>query len=214
MPGPHHLGGVMARLRLPIVSLVLLFSILALLTVTSPSFAELVTWGVHASFIEGGDLSGTFVYDTSSTVNPVPTWSIVVNAVGVPTDVEHPVLFSEAGPSAGAEIHGPFEAIPPYPGPYTYISFGQDQSGEPGIGHRLEMAFGGSQEILGVPGSVLLWRATYYVHDGTGGGEIVTTYYGLGDGGLSQVPIPPSSLLFGAGLIGLAWARRKQRLGQ
>jgi hypothetical protein len=31
---------------------------------------------------------------------------------------------------------------------------------------------------------------------------------------VSAVPLPPSAFLFGAGLIGLAWARRKKRLGQ
>jgi hypothetical protein len=30
---------------------------------------------------------------------------------------------------------------------------------------------------------------------------------------VSAVPLPPSAFMFGAGLIGLAWARRKQRLG-
>ena len=52
------------------------------------------------------------------------------------------------------------------------------------------------------------------------GQDLVIQLYSGGDQvdfdkvSLNEVPVPPSALLFGTGLIPLVWVRRKKRLGQ
>ena len=208
----------------------LMFSILALLILPSQSFGELMTWNVQATLEDGGTIAGTIEYDYASNPASLASWNVTVNYnTGLSYGFTSPFTFTETYPQWNISSES-FVGHEHLNQDYTYVSMRADVEGHyhETWTYWLKLDYLGDESLLasGAPIDLvtLVPLPSGSPIDGTALSLLdrrpdppVYQWFivGVNDGAtLTPVPIPPASLMFGTGLIGLAWARRKQLLGR
>jgi hypothetical protein len=196
----------------------LLLSFLAVLAFASPALADLVTWNINGVTLEDGStVTGSFVYNTES--NLVDSWSIYVNPTLV-QDFHFEPWNSQA--SKGSYL--------------VQFDTGYIQELGSWTKEKYELSFQFvSSQSLASPGTIpLLWVVYdafyqywqpvnnpfdegfpgYWVFDWNKTGTL-DTQSGLGSPGylltsINTVPLPPTVLLLGTGLLCLGALRRRK----
>jgi hypothetical protein len=228
----------MTRSGIALRPLLVLTALLAVLASAAPALADLVTWNLNVTLQDGGAATGYFKYDTAAAA--ITHWSFqatvvdpdAINPGGWPPSwptITSPFTFADGGA-------GQYVSIGTLPSDELLLTFAYvptTLTPEPQLVYMLDFTAptGDFPPFIGLNTP----NATLYCPVGpTGtepqfGGEyqfgLVSSNYPSGgmlplamdpmvQGTLSSVPLPPSALLLGAGLIGLAVARCRKRWGK
>jgi hypothetical protein len=188
-----------------------LLAVLLLSVLATPAAATLLTWNLSGVTLEdGGTVTGSFVYDTAN-YSPLDSWNIAAASAGG----TYAFTFdpSNSGSAHLATVDGQVVNVnTPQPPAGTV-------NGEVAKTYGLEIYFNYSAS-LATPGVIPLavqkgfFQVNSYewieiIHDWS---QTSVDYKGLIVAGeLTTVPLPPSALLLGSGLMALAgWRRLRQ----
>jgi hypothetical protein len=205
----------MKRSTTPRTFLLLLVSVLVVLICAAPARAGQVLWKLSVpAMTDGGSLSGWFVYDP--TTSTVTSWSITgqlsaAAASTVTPPPTNPFTFEPGLPGT--------EAALVLPGPYGLgledIIFDYDTGlPDPHLRYRVFLEVPVAEWNYGLPGTATLITGDYYVESITGiyvGQEATTSALNGAYITGTAVPLPPSAMLLGTGLLGLAGAGFRKR---
>ena len=199
----------MSRAYSTLVKRVMFLSFLAVLVCAAPALADSsLTWYVNDFVVLGtqgqgsGKVTGNFTIDTTSLA--LTGVDATATAGGVNYSLTYGQVYSWGG---GVELEYGVSGTASTPGLLVEVALN-------GSWTNAQLSGPAPGEVLALNGGLMyvdVWL-------GTGSNsETDNLYNEVGSGTLTQtpqVPLPPSVYLLGTGLIALAWARRKKRLGQ
>ncbi len=183
--------------------------LIVILVFAAPAAADLVTWDLSGvTLMDGGTATGYFVVNPGA--GTFSTWSITVTAEaaslsGLPTAPMNPFTFD---PSNSTLTFQGFVAGDFVNSLEWYSTVGPVSGGN----YQFHLPIDFYDILTGSPPVVPTdTEFGYNIDEGYTG---LTISVSGGQLDLATVPLPPSATLLGFGLIPLAWARRKKRLGK
>jgi len=212
----------LSRAYSTVVRRVLFLAFLAVLVCAAPALASAVvdyyeTWSVNATLAGGGTVSGEFTIDTADIPNylsnAVSSEDVTVGGTAVTAAGGGTFTFSSVTPTnVGSAFVGG--------APDVFMAGGNEGLGGSNTYptgstvYELVLDFtGAAADLAGTEPLILTSSSNLEVITDWGeADQDPTTIIGISGGTLDPVPLPPSALLLGTGLIPLAWARRKKLL--
>jgi hypothetical protein len=213
----------MSRFIASLIPRLMLLSFLAVLACAASAMADSINWNFNATLADNGSVSGSFVYDTGS--QTVTDW-IITATFGDPSSLTLSDTYTMPYPAQPSYTFSPinsqFTQVTAWPGaPTTNLKFmTPNPPGNLTYPQYLLYINYPATFPLGSPGTCTvgpttntgLFEATEYVSSPSIFPVYYTSYFTKLE--MSSVPLPPSVLLLGSGLIPLVWARRRKRLGR